>query len=100
MIVFCDIFVHSLIATTDAIFLDKYTNINSSSSKEQPLLMAQDLIIHLKLMLHELYWTKPVIVADIEMAAAFPWTATTTATRAKGDDTLLRALRGRLILSG
>lgn len=92
LIVFCDVFAHSLIAMSDEKFLQQYTDINSSDSTTRPVMAAQ-VIGHLRTMLHEVYWTKPVILGDIKLASS-------SSTTSAAPEDALRAMRARFILSG
>ena len=74
---FCNVFSHHLIALSDEEFLQHYTTAHGSQ-----VILAEHVIVHLRTMLHDLYWSKPVLAADISTASS------------------LNAQRGRLLLSG
>mmetsp|Transcript_1456 Transcript_1456/g.1955 ORF Transcript_1456/g.1955 Transcript_1456/m.1955 type:complete len:1097 (+) Transcript_1456:122-3412(+) len=76
-IVFCDVFSHHLISLSDKDFLECYTTANS-----KPVILAEHVVTYLKPLLHDLYWNKPVLAADV-----------------KADDDIAH-LRARMLLSG
>jgi len=60
-IVFCDVFSHHLISLSDKHFLECYTTANS-----KPIILAEHVVSYLKPLLHDLYWNKPVVAADVK----------------------------------
>jgi ubiquitin-protein ligase E3 C len=74
---FCNVFSHHLIALSDDEFLQQYTTAHGSQ-----VILVEHVIVHLRTMLHELYWTKPVLAADVSTLPN------------------LKAHRARLLLSG
>jgi ubiquitin-protein ligase E3 C len=87
--VFCDVFAHHLIALMDDQFLSLYTTMRGPRT-----ILAEHVIVHLRTMLHELYWTRPVRVKDVQ--TAFDGTPKASLT----DDQLVLAARGQLLLTG
>jgi len=61
--IFCDLFSHHLISLNDQEFVNQYANDNDT--------MAQDIIIHLRDVLYQLYWTKPVLITDLKTSSRF-----------------------------
>jgi len=92
--VFSDVFSHSLIALSDEKFLQQYTNARNNSSVPKKV-MAEQVIGYLRNLLHDVYWTKPVIVDDIKLASSGGQTTTT-----RSDDEASRMMRARFLLSG
>jgi len=62
--VFCDLLAHYLVALSDVDFLQYHTTYSGEGRKG---IMAQDVIEHLRSVLYELYWTKPVMVTEIQL---------------------------------
>ena len=93
--VFCDVFAHSLIALSDEKFLQQYTtNVNSPAATTAPkTVMADQVISHLRTLLHEVYWRQPVILGDVKLASDGIATSS-------GPEDGLRAMRARFLLSG
>ncbi|MGK3748548.1 MAG: hypothetical protein ACI8RD_000840 [Bacillariaceae sp.] len=75
--IFADLFSHYLVALSDDDFIKYHCNSFSEGGVEN-IIMAKDLVLRYGQVLHEVYWTKPVISNEIQM-----------------DN-----VRGRLILSG
>ena len=75
---FCNVFCHSLIALSDDEFLVHYTTAHGTSR----VILAEHVIVHLRTMLHDLYWAKPVLAQDVSSCYE------------------LKAHRARLLLSG
>jgi hypothetical protein len=59
MTLFCNVFSHHLIALSDEEFLQHYTTAQGSQ-----VILAEHVKVHLRTMLHDLYWNKPVLAAD------------------------------------
>jgi len=74
---FCNVFTHHLIALSDDEFLQNYTTAHGGQ-----VILAEHVIVHLRTMLHDLYWNKPVLAQDVSIS----------------ND--LKAHRARLLLSG
>jgi ubiquitin-protein ligase E3 C len=87
--VFCDVFAHHLIALMDDQFLSLYTTMKGPRT-----ILAEHVIVHLRTMLYELYWTRPVRVKDVQ--TAFDGTPKTSLT----DEELVLTARGQLLLTG
>ena len=66
ILVFCDLFSHYLVALNDVDFL-KYHTESNDGIKNAGSIMAKDVIVHLNGILHELYWTNPVLATEIEL---------------------------------
>jgi ubiquitin-protein ligase E3 C len=62
--VFCDIFSHHLISLSDKDFLALYTY----SANSNPVIVAEQVVSHLKSLLHDLYFTKPVVASDVKIS--------------------------------
>lgn len=60
---FCDVFAHALIATRDELF-------QSSFVGESAAIPATDVILQLKELLYELYWTNPILADDVTAASS------------------------------
>ena len=60
---FCDLFSHQLLALDDEDFLMAFTDMNPNG-KAKSRILAVDVIVHIKQMLHEVYWSKPATTAD------------------------------------
>ena len=90
--VFCDVFAQYLIALSDEKFLQQYTIVGASPGAPPKTLLAEELIGYLRTLLHEVYWTKPVIADDIKIA--------TSISAANDAEDTLRAMRARFLLSG
>lgn len=90
--VFCDVFAHSLVALSDEKFLQHYTNVNASDGSAPKTVMAEHVIGYLRNLLHEVYWTKPVVLDDVKLASS-------TTTPVSLEDSL-RCMRARFLLSG
>ena len=65
ILVFCDLFSHYLVALSDVDFL-KYHTDSTGEISNPGRIMAKDIIILLNGVLHELYWTNPVLVSEIQ----------------------------------
>lgn len=65
ILVFCDLFSHYLVALNDVDFL-KYHTENNHGVENTGNIMAKDVIVYLNGILHELYWTNPVLATEIE----------------------------------
>ena len=72
---FSNVFAHYLIALSDDEFLLHHTVANGSQ-----VILAEHVIVHLRTMLHDLYWNKPVVANDVHVG--------------------LKAHRAQLLLSG
>jgi ubiquitin-protein ligase E3 C len=62
--VFCDLFCHYLIPLSDVEFLRQHTQ---ATTRYRTQIIAEEVIIHLRNALYELYWNKPVLAADVRM---------------------------------
>jgi len=60
MTLFCNVFTHYLIALSDDEFLQQYTTAQGGQ-----VILAEHVIVHLRTMLHDLYWNKPVLAQDV-----------------------------------
>ena len=83
--VFSDIFSHRLIALKDEQFLTEHTTL-----KGPKIILAEHVIVHLKDLLYDLYWSRPVRAADVTVPFANDLTS----------EQRLEAVRGRLLLTG
>lgn len=97
---FSDLFAHYLIALKDDQFLSSHTAMSAFDGG--PAILAEDVITHLRTLLYELYWTKPVLAADVKLIlgacedAAFSGQSIT----ASSDEERLLSSRARLLLTG
>ena len=62
--IFCDLFAHYLVALSDVDFLQYHTEVYVGSSSSKGV-VATDVIVSLRIVLHDLYWSRPVIVSDV-----------------------------------
>lgn len=90
--VFCDLFAHSLVALSDEKFLQQYTNVKQGDVVAPKKLMAEEVIGILRNLLHEVYWTRPVLLDDVNLAC--------DSTSSSTSEDMLRAARARFLLSG
>jgi ubiquitin-protein ligase E3 C len=81
---FSNAFAHRLIALSDDEFLQQYTMTQGGDTSSRVSILAEHVIVHLRTMLYDLYWNKPVLAQDVGSA----------------DSTTLKAHRARLLLSG
>lgn len=68
--VFCDLFGHYMVALSDVDFLRYHTHHDppgGHGGTRKSSVMAQDIIVHLRSILYELYWTKPVLETEMEV---------------------------------
>lgn len=104
--IFCDLFAHILIVMKDNVFIRKYTghesiiNDDDNIDNRQIPIVAKDVIAHVRDILHELYWTKPVQVCDFHCILPFTTTAITSASSIHFVDPWTDAARARTLLSG
>lgn len=84
--VFADVFTHRLIALKDDEFLSTYTTMQD----EPRVILAEHVIVHLRDLLYELYWSRPVRAWDVNVPFGRPM----------NDEQRVEALRGRLLLTG
>lgn len=67
--VFCDLFAHYLVALSDVDFLQFHTEVDTGSRSVSATaskgIMATDIIGSLRSVLHDLYWSRPVVVSDV-----------------------------------
>eukprot|EP00550_Attheya_septentrionalis_P004711 CAMPEP_0198293348 /NCGR_PEP_ID=MMETSP1449-20131203/16620_1 /TAXON_ID=420275 /ORGANISM="Attheya septentrionalis, Strain CCMP2084" /LENGTH=1294 /DNA_ID=CAMNT_0043992895 /DNA_START=157 /DNA_END=4041 /DNA_ORIENTATION=- len=89
--VFCDCFSHRLLATDDDEFLTQYTNTSGSNAKTR--ISAETLVLKLRLALHELYWSRPVVASDIGAPSCLDMSESDS-------DLALCRQRARLLISG
>lgn len=90
--VFCDLFAHSLVALSDEKFLQQYTNVKQEDTAAPKKVMAEEVIGILRNLLHEVYWTKPVLLDGVKLAC--------DSTSPSTPEDMLRAARARFLLSG
>jgi len=100
---FCDLFVHHLLAVDDEEFILSYTNKSRSDENDdgrrKKAIMAEDVILYLRSVLHELYWTRPVTASDVIV----PVSSIHAGSDNDGADAAhmtARCHRARLLLSG
>jgi hypothetical protein len=62
---FCNVFSHHSIALSDEEFFQHYTTAHGSQ-----VILAEYAIVHLRTMLHDLYWSKPVLATDVSTASS------------------------------
>jgi ubiquitin-protein ligase E3 C len=62
--IFCDIFSHHLISLSDKDFLASYAH----SSNSNTVIVAEQLVTHLKSLLHNLYFIKPIVASDVKVS--------------------------------
>jgi len=82
---FCDLFSHQLMALDDEEFLISFTNINPHG-KARSQILAADVVIMIRSLLYEMYWSKPVVSADYDFPSC--------------RDSVVKFHRARLLLSG
>ena len=64
MIVFCDVLAHHLISLSDSLFLSSFTTWSRHSTNH---ILIKDVIVKLRMILHDLYWQRPVLANDITL---------------------------------
>ena len=64
MIVFCDVFAHHLISLSDSQFLSNFTSWSHHTTNH---ILVNDVIVKLRIILHDLYWQRPVLANDINV---------------------------------
>ena len=62
--VFCDVFCHYLIPLSDAEFLKNHTQ---GTNRYPSQILAEEVIVHLRDVLYDLYWNKPVLAVDVSL---------------------------------
>ena len=68
MSLFSDFFVHHLIAVNDEQFITLYTNLRPAAiGRTEQTIRVDEVIVHMRTVLNELYWTKPVFASDLKI---------------------------------
>ena len=71
MSLFSDLFAHHLIAISDEQFVTLYTTLQASvTGNDNPVIFVNDVILRMRTILNELYWTKPVSVSDLKVISS------------------------------
>ncbi len=89
---FCDLFAHQMLALNDEEFLLSFTELNPNGSAKYQI-RAVDVINIVKQQLYEVYWSKPIVADDFNLASSY----------IAGQleyEVLTKYHRGRVLLSG
>lgn len=89
---FCDVFAHRLLAMRDNQFLSEYTSIGSG---DEPRISAERVVVTLRDVLYEVYWSRPVRARHVVPPGSLSANANAGDANAHQE-----ALRGRLLLIG
>jgi ubiquitin-protein ligase E3 C len=88
---FCDVFAHRLLAMRDNQFLSEYTSIGSGN---EPRISAERVVVTVRDVLHEVYWSRPVRARHVVPPGSV------LVDVGAGDMAHQEAVRGRLLLTG
>jgi ubiquitin-protein ligase E3 C len=100
---FSDIFAHRLIAMRDDQFLSDHTSTRlSMAGQTTSMLDAVDVIVRLRALLCDVYWTNPVRTVDMKLMLSIGGedVGFSDSTFAQSEEACLAAARGRLIIAG
>jgi ubiquitin-protein ligase E3 C len=106
MSLFSDLFAHHLIAVNDEQFVNSYTKLRSATTgNDEQVILVDDVIVHMRTVLNELFWTKPVCASDLKVIVSsglshFLRSTSINPLIAPSNESCTPPIRARLLLTG